>query len=134
MIAVDINLLVRYVTHDDTVRGPQAMRVLGNPQVVFVAKTVLLELEWVLRAAYRLPRDAIETALFQVAGLPQVVLEHPEQMSLALDGYLQDLDFADALHYASCQSVTGFHTVDARFAKRGRSLGWEVCDLSAEFH
>ena len=74
MIGVDTNVLARYLTHDDPVRGPLAMRVLSNPEGIFVAKTVLLELEWVLRAAYRLPRPAIETALLQVVGLPNVVL------------------------------------------------------------
>ena len=101
MIGVDTNLLVRYLTHDDRVQGPLAMRVLANSEGVFVAKTVLLELEWMLRAAYQLPRAAIETALLQVVGLPNVVVERPEHIAAALDGYHQGLDFANALHYAS---------------------------------
>ena len=134
MIAVDTNVLVRYVTHDDPVQGPHAMRVLADPQGVFVTKTVLLELEWVLRAAFRLPRDAIQMALLQIAGLPHVVLENPEQVAFALDGYRQGLDFADALHYASCPPVEGFHSFDVQFAKRGRRLGLAVHDLTAEVH
>lgn len=134
MIAVDTNVLVRYVTHDDPVQGPQAMRVLDDPQGVFVSKTVMLELEWVLRAAFRLSRETIETALLTVAGLPRVSLENPEQVARALDGYRQGLDFADALHYASGHSATGFHTFDVRFAKRGRSLGLAVHDIAAELH
>lgn len=44
MIGVDTNVLVRYLTHDDPVQGPLAMGVLSNPEGIFVAKTVLLEL------------------------------------------------------------------------------------------
>ena len=129
MIGVDTNVLVRYLTHDDPVRGPLAMLVLSNPEGIFVAKTVLLELEWVLRAAYRLPRPAIETALLQVVGLPNVVLDRPEHVATALDGYRQGLDFADALHYASspCHS---FRTFDTRFATRGRGLGLAVEEIA----
>ena len=134
MIAVDTNVLVRYVTHDDPVQGPLAMRVLDDPQGVFVSKTVLLELEWVLRAAYRLPRAAIGTALATVAGLPKVALENPEQVVMALDGYRQGLDFADALHYASSRQTTSFHTFDATFAKRGRGLGLDVQDIATGVH
>jgi predicted nucleic-acid-binding protein len=126
MIAVDTNVLVRYVTHDDPVQGPQAMQALDDPQGVFVGKTVILELEWVLRAAYRLSRQAVETALLMVAGLPRVVLENPDQVALALDYYRQGLDFADALHYAASLAATSFHTFDARFANRGQGLGLNV--------
>lgn len=134
MIAVDTNVLVRYVTHDDPVQGPKAMRVLDDPQGVFVSKTVMLELEWVLRAAFRLSREAIETALLAVAGLPRVSLENPEQVAQALDGYRQGLDFADALHYASSHPATGFHTFDAQFARRGQSLGLDVRNISDDLH
>ena len=134
MIAVDTNVLVRYVTGDDPIQGPLAMRVLDDPQGIFVGKTVLLELEWVLRAAYRLPREAIETALLQIAGLSNVTLENPEQIAFALDAHRQGLDFADALHYASCPSSTKFHTFDALFVKRGRTLGLNVHDIADELH
>lgn len=131
MIGVDTNVLIRYVTHDDPVQGPLAMRVLANPEGIFVAKTVLLELEWVLRAAYQLPRAAIEAALLQVVGLPNVVLERPEHIASALDGYREGLDFADALHHASgpCHS---FHTFDSRFATRGRGLGLAVEEITGD--
>ena len=134
MISVDTSVLVRYLTHDDPVQGPLAMRILADPGGVFVAKTVLLELEWVLRVAYRLPRHAIESALLQVAGLPDVVLENPGQVAAALAGYRGGLDFADALHHASGGPATGFHTFDVRFAKRGRELGLGVWEIRPEAH
>lgn len=134
MIAVDTHVLVRYVTNDDPVQAPQAMRLLNDPQGVFVSKTVILEFEWVLRAVFRASRAAIETALLTVVGLPKVTLENPEQVALALDYYRQGLDFADALHYASSEVASSFHTFDVRFAKRGRDLGLDVHEIAVKDH
>lgn len=50
MIAVDTNVLVRIVTRDDKGQARRAVRALRGKQL-FVAKTVLLETEWVLRHA-----------------------------------------------------------------------------------
>ncbi|MGZ5007097.1 MAG: PIN domain-containing protein [Methylobacter sp.] len=56
MIAVDTNILVRYVVNDDLVQAQQAKALLKSASAVFIAKTTLLECEWVLRSAYKLPR------------------------------------------------------------------------------
>ena len=87
MIAVDTNVLVRYVTNDDPVQASVAYELLKRNPEVFVAKTVVLEMEWVLRAVYELPRDAVRKALLHVLGLPNVVVEAPEQVAEALDLY-----------------------------------------------
>lgn len=126
MIAVDTNVLVRYVTNDDPEQARLAMQILAHPQGVFISKTVILETEWVLRAAFRASRETIEKALVTVAGLPQVVLENPDQISQALKHYRQGLDFADALHYAASETSSGFHTFDLKFTKRGKALGMNV--------
>jgi len=98
MIAIDTSVLARCVTDDDASRTREAPRLLASPQGVFIGKTVILELEWVLRSANRLPREAIYPALMGILGLPNVVAEDEEQVALALDCYRQGLDFADALH------------------------------------
>ena len=62
MIALDTNVLVRFIANDDAVQAKRA-RLLIEKGPVFVAKTVLLELEWVLRGAYDLDRPTILKAL-----------------------------------------------------------------------
>ena len=104
MIAVDTNVLVRCLTLDDPTQVPAARALLGHGNGVFVAKTVLLELEWVLRAAYKLPRTTIHLALERLLGLPNLSAEDPDQLRQALDGYSGGLDFADALHLATCKA------------------------------
>ena len=131
MIALDTNILVRCLTQDDPIQVPIARRLLGHEAGVFIAKTVLLEAEWVLRAAYGLSRRFIHGALLGVCGLPHVSLENPAHLAQALSDYAGGMDFADALHAASCQADEGLHTFDARFVKAAKKRGRDVRLASA---
>jgi predicted nucleic acid-binding protein len=51
MLAIDTNLIVRYLTGDHPEQSPKA-RALIDSEDVFVCTTVLLETEWVLRSVY----------------------------------------------------------------------------------
>ena len=70
MRAVDTNILARFYLRDDAIQGRVAADVLSTGDV-FVSKTVVLELEWVLRYladAYKaldrtVPREAKSEAL-----------------------------------------------------------------------
>lgn len=126
MIAVDTNILVRYVTNDDPRQAKLAMDLLGNNAKVFVAKTVLLEMSWVLRAVYDLPHASVERSLLQVLGLPTVVVEDPGEVAQALRYYSEGMDFADALHLASGCDAEIFLTFDSAFVKRGQACGARV--------
>ncbi len=121
MLAVDTNLLVRIVANDDP---EQARRVaaLFEAEQIFVPKTVLLETEWVLRYAYKQGSGSIAHALRTIAGLPNVTLENPAELALALSWFEGGLDFADALHLASSQRAGRFATFDTKFAKRAQTL------------
>lgn len=122
MDAVDTNLVVRLVTDDNPTQSRRA-RVVFAAKSVFVAKTVLLESEWVLRYSYGLDRDAIARALRAVLGLPNVIAERDDQLARAMTWYESGLDFADALHLASGDATQRFHTFDRQLAKRSQSLG-----------
>ena len=123
MIALDTNVLVRCLTLDDPSQAPAAKALLAHRDGVFVAKTVLLELEWVLRAAYKQPRPANHSALGKLLGLPNLSAESPGQVSQALDGYSRGLDFADALHLFSSKADEGLFTFDAQFASVATAAG-----------
>ena len=129
MVAADTNILVRYTTNDDPKQAALAAQFLSQPDVIFIAKTVLLELEWVLRSAYSLNRGAISKALFHVVGLPNVVVEDTEQVAFALQAFDDGLDFADALHLAASRQVAALYTFDKTFAKRAGTLGESVVRL-----
>jgi predicted nucleic acid-binding protein len=73
MLAIDTNLIVRYLTGDHPEQSPKARTLIDNEEV-FVCTTVLLETEWVLRSAYGYTPLQIGAALSAFAGLPRVTL------------------------------------------------------------
>jgi predicted nucleic-acid-binding protein len=117
MIALDTNILVRYVTNDDPDQARRAADLLSGPETVFLAHTVLLEMEWVLRAVYGLDRPSILTAYRQVLGLATVRIDQPALIVEALERYENGFDFADALHLAVSGAATHLYTFDQRFAR-----------------
>ena len=126
LIALDTNVLVRCLTLDDPRQVPAAQILLGHPNGVFVAKTVLLELEWVLRVAYTLAPTVIHEAMIKLLGLPNLSLENPSQVAQALEGYSRGLDFADALHLVSATADEGMFTFDAKFVRAAAAAGHSV--------
>jgi predicted nucleic-acid-binding protein len=123
VIAVDTNLLVRVITNDDPAQASRAAKLLARPERVFVPKTVVLELEWVLRSAYGIDRQAIVAAIHRLQDLSNVEMEDDSVVALALNWYEAGLDFADGLHLASAGPDLDFATFDAVLRKKARRLG-----------
>lgn len=121
MIAIDTNVVVRFLTRDDPTQAGRA-RALLLAEPVFLSKTVLLESEWVLRSGYRLARDAIDTAFRSLLGLPGATVEDPPAVAQALAWYNSGLDFADALHLASSGPAGKFATFDEPLIRRVKAL------------
>jgi len=124
MIGLDTNVLARYYVDDaadkEAVRQRLAARALiESARPLKVAKTVLLELEWVLRGYYGSTRTEISRVFTHCLSLPNVTIEDRVAVERALDAYALGLDFADALHqasYAGCESVASFD--DKGFARK----------------
>ena len=115
MRAIDTNVVVRYLTGDDPEQSAKA-RALVDGGEIFVATTVLLESEWVLRSAYGFSGQAVAAALRAFAGLPGVSAENPARLATALDRAEQGMDFADALHLAAASAECEvLLTFDLRF-------------------
>jgi len=129
MIAVDTNILARFYVQDpaDPEAAQQsaiARRVLAESKQVFVPLTVVLELEWVLRAFYGFAAADFVRVVEHLLGLPQVRVEQWPSVQDALSAHAQGLDFADALHLcasALCTQLVSFD--DRKFARRAKRLG-----------
>lgn len=119
MLAVDTNVLVRFFTKDEPRQTSRAGALLKEREV-WIAKTVLLETEWVLTSVYGFTAEQIIGALRAVIGLPNVQVEDDVGVALALDWTSQGLDFADALHLSNCSQTDSFITFDETLAKRAR--------------
>jgi len=120
VIGVDTNVLARYFVEErDADAATQAQRaaarrLIESGQPLFVPKSVVLELEWVLRGYYRFAAGQVAEALAALLCLPGVELEDRSVVEQALKGLQKGLDFADALHHASCRPCSAFASFDTR--------------------
>jgi predicted nucleic-acid-binding protein len=130
VIGLDTNVLARYYLggHDAdaaTARQQQAARrLIDSGQPLLVCKTVLLELEWVMRGAYGSTPAQFAGVLEHLLSSPQVTVEDRLSVEGALAGHRGGLDFADALHHASCRTCETMASFDDRkFARRAGKVG-----------
>lgn len=101
MIAIDTNVLVRCIVNDEPSQAKLAKELFRLGHQVFLAKTVILELEWVWRAVYQQPSTVIYQGILKLLGLPKVVFEDRPQILQALSHYQQGMDLAEALPLAA---------------------------------
>lgn len=126
MIAVDTNIVVRLLTHDDVGQYQKAYT-LFDQHDVFIADSVILETEWVLRFAYHFDAGRIADALAHLFGLPNVHVNQPSMLAQAIAWQRQGLDFADAFHLASSQQCKEFYTFDKKMIKAAKVVA--TCDV-----
>ncbi len=129
MIALDTNVLARFYVDDPSdpesvKQRPIAHRLLTESAQVYVPLTVILELEWVLRAFYGFAAEDFVRVVRHLLGLPNVSVQEWSQVSDALGLHTDGLDFADALHLLASSRCTEFLTFDdKRFARRAVRMG-----------
>jgi predicted nucleic-acid-binding protein len=130
MTALDTNVLVRVITNDDKAQAARAAKFLRDQESVFIPKTVLLELEWVLQSAYRIEPNAIATALRNILDVINIEIEDEPAVRQALEWYEQGMDFADSLHLASAGHDREFATFDNTLRRKIRRFAInELADL-----
>lgn len=123
MLAIDTNVLVRFLAKDDPEQSQKA-RALIERETIFVALTrVLLEAEWVLRGAYGFDRERLLKAFRAFARLKTVMIQDPRALSKAIAWAEAGMDFADVLHLAQMGQSEAFATFDARLAKAAKRMG-----------
>lgn len=130
MIGLDTNVLARYyVASTDAASQQQsalARKLIESGKRLYVSKSVVLELEWVLRGYYKSPSADVLTVLRHLQALPNVEIEDRLGVEQAIDALAGGFDFADALHHASyrqCASIATFD--DSKFARRAAARGWK---------
>lgn len=132
MIAVDTNVIVRFLTRDDEAQYLKAYRIFAESALLFIPTTVILETEWVLRFSYRFPSDRIGYALSGLLGLTNVMTENKAAVFNALAWHQQGMDFADALHLACSSSANEFVSFDKKLINKaiGLNVDIKLIDLS----
>jgi predicted nucleic-acid-binding protein len=128
VIGLDTNILARYYVSDavDAESERQrktARKLIESGRPLAVAKTVVLELEWVLRGYYGFGVQEIGQVFAHLLAQPQIQVEDRSVVEQAVRNHAAGLDFADALHHASynhCKAMATFD--DRRFARRAKRL------------
>jgi predicted nucleic-acid-binding protein len=120
--AVDTNILARFYLRDDAAQARVAAGVLSAGDV-FVPKTVILELEWVLRYVADQPEDKVIDCLAHLVALPGITVEDRDEIEAALGYCRNGIDFVDALHLAASKACKELLTFDDRgYARRAKKL------------
>ena len=117
-IAVDTNVLVRYLTWDDEKQAIEAASAIEAADAIVVPTIVLCELVWVLKRAYRYAGQEIVDILRRLVAIRTVEVERPAAeagIAMLADGG----DFADGVvrHEADRAKCDRVVTFDQSFAR-----------------
>jgi predicted nucleic-acid-binding protein len=115
MIAFDTSMVIRIAVGDNPQQRAVGLALLDKHRV-FIAKTVLLETEWVLRSRYKLKSNKIADFLDFLLIAEGIVIEDVVMVQQALEYYKNGADFADALHLASADGIP-LYTLDKAFCR-----------------
>ncbi|PCI70064.1 MAG: PIN domain nuclease [Gammaproteobacteria bacterium] len=109
MIAIDTNVLLRYLLEDDLKQANKAKALINGKQKVLVVDAVLVETVWVLTGnRYQLNKEQIIDTIMILFAEYNIVFEDPQVVWCALKDYRladsirvkgkkKQADFADAL-------------------------------------
>lgn len=123
MIALDTNVLARYLLDDDPAQARAARRLLADVDAEYwVAVTVVLELAWVLRKSDA-PRAVVMGRLRDLLSLRNVRAQNADLVFQALRWAAEGMDLADALHLVLSGKAERFVTFDENLVKQARKLG-----------
>ncbi len=125
MIGLDTNILVRYITLDDPIQSPVAVRfvdTLSADEPGFISLVVTAELAWVLDVSYKFKQAAIVRVFESLLQSRELIVEQTEVVSRALRLYATGhANLADCLiergnSAAGCMQTLTFDQKAARAA------------------
>lgn len=120
MIALDTNVLVRFLVEDDAAQTRRAKSLIQKTQATttcYISDVVVCELVWVLTSCYRVPRAEIAETLRRLTTSRQMTFDATDRITRALDAFTAGRgDFADYLlrehaRTAGCETVATFDRV-----------------------
>lgn len=122
--SVDTNVLVRLVTQDDALQAQAVDRLMAKHakkgEMLFVPVTVVLELEWVLRAKLNQSKAQFIETLSALLTMIELSFESEDAIEQALADFEDgNADFGEYLHLAISRKneATPFWTFDRKAAK-----------------
>ena len=123
MIALDTNVLVRFLTQDDDAQFQVAADLIeGCTRDLpgYVCREVMIELVWVLERAYKYSREEIADALLSIVTASQLSVENAQDIASIVNLYRdEDYDFADLMIRQAAQRTESriLKTFDQKLAR-----------------
>lgn len=123
VIALDTNVLVRYLVVDDVHQAAAARTLLEGltpENQGFICREVAIELVWVLNRAYHFTRAQISDVLIELVASDGLVFESSADVARAALRYAQGgPDFADLLILFAAErtGATPVYTFDGTFSR-----------------
>ena len=121
MIALDTNLLARFIVGDDHAQQKGAARLLADgSEEFFVGDTALAEFVWVLDSVYGYSREDIGSALEALIHRSNINFEDEVRVRRAVRYFLEGGDFEDLIILARAQAegCTALASFDKELKKR----------------
>ena len=123
MIALDTNVLIRYLTRDNPEQAEAARALLqglttDNPG--FICREVVIEVVWVLERSYRFSRERIANIVVELVATDTLVIEDDNDVAQADAAYRQgSADFSDLMILSAANRVGAqpLYTFDRQFAR-----------------
>ena len=123
MIALDTNVLVRFLAQDDDAQFQVAAGLIEGctrDAPGYVCREVMIELVWVLERAYKYSREDIAEALLSIVTASQLLVENAQDIASVVNLYRDEgYDFADLMIRQSAQRSENriLKTFDQKLAK-----------------
>ena len=125
MVALDTNVIVRYIVQDDPLQAKAATRIfekeITRDNRGFISCIALCETLWVLGRGYKQPKEKLVEVLSTILGIDNLEIEHRDLVRGALGDYRDGkADFSDYLL--------------ARIGKDAGACGTYSFDQNAQLH
>ena len=121
MIALDSNVVLRYLLNDDPRQSAKARALLASGERFWLPVTVVLEVAWVLKSHGAEPA-AVALGVRTLLGLPELTVQERDAVVRALAWQQHGMGMADALHLALSHQAVALKTFDKDFAKAAKRV------------
>ncbi|MCP4992507.1 MAG: type II toxin-antitoxin system VapC family toxin [Gammaproteobacteria bacterium] len=125
MKALDTNVLVRFLVKDDPLQAAQVHHLLkqheARNEMLYIPLIVIMELIWVLQAAYQVNREEIVGAINDLMSMPLLEFEQQSAVRAFVQSAkettydLSDLLIALSARQGGCESTLTFDNKASRF-------------------
>jgi predicted nucleic-acid-binding protein len=129
-LAVDTNVLARALIDDGSDQSKRAQKLLTDDEI-FVADTVLLETEWLMRSVMNIARKDIGRIFAVLVATENIFFADRSRVANCILAHRAGLDFADAMHLYAAAGNDAFVTFDTGFRRKSKRLANSVPVIAA---